>query len=173
MWTCNKCNTVHEDLYSSCPKCGASRSAGRFASAPPAKPAAYAAPPAEPRIMQRPAAQEPAPAAVPVPRPAPQATYIPNLDKVHAGGGMRFVGVVLAILLPVITGVIAYFKYDQLCPLLCGLFFEHPESEIPALLAGIYIVFALVAALLTALPGLWTLAIGKMLRRFARMEELL
>ena len=66
MWTCIKCNAVNEDIYTICPKCGASRSAGRFGSATPAKTVPY---PAETKP------QQPA-----EPAPAPEPTYV-DIDE--------------------------------------------------------------------------------------------
>lgn len=165
MWTCNKCNTVNEDLYPVCPKCGASRSAGRFGSAASVKTATYPPEPVQPR------AAEPAPkAAAPVPV---QSEYIPQPDKVRAGGGVRFFGRLLMLLLPLLTALLCYLKFDSYLIQLSVLLFGTAEAKVSLPLIAVYAVFSLGAVLLSMLPGLWTVCLGKLLLRFARMEELL
>ena len=166
MWTCNKCTAVNEDLYTICPKCGSSRAAGRFGSAAPVKTAVY---PQEAPAQSR--AAEPAPKTA---APAPvQNVYIPQPDKVRAGGGVRFFGRLLMILLPILTALLCYLKFDSYKVQLSVTLFGSALAEATIPLIAVYAVFSLGAVLLSLLPGLWTLAIGKLLLRFARMEELL
>lgn len=167
MWTCIKCNAVNEDLYTICPKCGASRSAGRFGSATPVKTMPY----------PQPAEQKPAPAEhkpTPAPQLPPPQEYIPQPDKVRAGGGVRFFGRLLMFILPLLTAFLAYLKMDSCMVQLSVLLFGSASVEKNnIILIAVYILFAFGAVLLSVLPGLWTLAIGKLMLRFARMEELL
>lgn len=171
MWNCIKCTAVNEDLYTICPKCGASRSAGRFGSAAPVKTVPYPQPVEQ---KPRPAEQKTAPVAQ---APVPQ-EYIPQPDKVRAGGGVRFFGRLLMIVLPLITLAAAVMMFNTYLPQLSSLLklsghLTDPNSSISWIAVVAYILIALSAVLLSILPGLWTLAIGKMLLRFARMEELL
>lgn len=166
MWTCIKCNAVNEDLYTICPKCGASRSAGRFGSATPVKTMPY---PQAAEQKAAPAEQK----AAPVPQLPPPQEYIPQPDKVRAGGGVRFFGRLLMFILPLLTAFLAYLKADTYMVQLTILLYGSATAENKILLIAIYAVFALGAVLLSILPGLWTLAIGKLMLRFARMEELL
>lgn len=164
MWTCIKCNAVNEDLYTICPKCGASRSAGRFGSAAPVKSVPY---PQEAPVKP---VQEAAP------RPAPQPVineYIPQPDKVRAGGGVRFFGRMLMIFLPLLTALLAYLKFDTAVAALSLLLIGNEQAASQLVITVVYALFAFGAVLLSMLPGLWTLCIGKLLLRFARMEELL
>lgn len=171
MWNCIKCNAVNEDLYTICPKCGASRSAGRFGSATPVKTMAYPQP-----AEQKPKPAEPKPA--PVQQMPPPQEYIPQPDKVRAGGGVRFFGRLLMIVLPLLTLAAAVMMFNIYLPQLNVLLnlstnLTDPNSSISWISVAAYCLIALGAVLLSILPGLWTLAIGKMMLRFARMEELL
>lgn len=170
MWTCSKCHAVSEDLYTICPKCGASRSAGRFGSS--AQPAVRSVCAPAPEDKQMPpknspeiSAQTPA---------APAAYYEPDLSKVQAGRGVRISGRILIVLLPLIT--LAYFaaQYNRSLFASVRLAFFSDAEKLPAFVPIIpYILIAFAAALISALPGVWTLSIGKILKRLARMEELL
>ncbi len=169
MWNCIKCNAVNEDLYTICPKCGASRSAGRFGSAAPVKTMAY----------PQPADNKPAePKAAPVPAPPPPQEYIPQPDNVRAGGGVRFFGRLLMIVLPLFTIAAAVLLFNTYLPLLSvylnlGTNLTDPNSSVSWIAVVAYALISLVCTLLSLLPGLWTLALGKLMLRFARMEELL
>lgn len=165
MWTCNKCTAVNEDLYTICPKCGSSRSAGRFGSAAPVKTVPY---PQE--AAPQPRAAEPAQKSAPAPA---QNTYIPQPDKVRAGGGVRFFGRLLMLVLPLLTALLCYLKFDSYLVQLSILLMGSAATKATLPLIAVYAAFSLGAVLLSFLPGLWTLAIGKLLLRFARMEELL
>lgn len=166
MWNCTKCNTVNEDLYPICPKCGASRGVGRFGSAAPVKNASF---PQETPAQPRPNDTAPKTAA-----PAPvQQLYVPQPDKVRAGGGVRFFGRLLMLLFPLLTALVCYLKFDGYLIQLSVLLFGSAATEASVPLIAVYVLFSLGAVLLSLLPGVWTLAIGKLLLRFARMEELL
>ncbi|MBR5232014.1 MAG: hypothetical protein IKW00_07190 [Clostridia bacterium] len=169
MWTCIKCNKINDDLYPICSNCSASRSAGRFGSAAPARVVPY---PPEPQ--GKPKTEEPAPA--PAPQSAPPAPeYIPNPDGVRAGGGVRFFGRLLMLLLPLLTAAAAFLKYNSTKGAIALLlsFGNTAQNVSDIWIIAVYVLFSLGAVLLSLLPGLWTLCIGKLLHRFARMEELL
>lgn len=176
MWICIKCSAQNEDQYTVCPQCGASRSAGRFgaAAAAPRNAAAYAAPL---RQNAQPSGQ-PAVAAeriAPLPQQMPQAQYVSDFSHVHSGRGYMILGTLLSILLPLtvlLFAVLSYFHYAGTSVLALLLFSEATNAS-STIYTLIYGFITLVLALLSALPGLWTLAIGKALRRLARMEELL
>lgn len=161
MWTCIKCGANNEDHLTSCPACGASRSAGRFSSAPVVRnAAAYSAP----------VRATPAPA---VPAQTPQVQYIPDFKHIRAGRGFMALGVILTLMLATLTICFAVFRYDVFAPWLLGLFFTDAAAVSKVITLLVYVPVAALAVLLAVLPGLWTLAVGKALRRLARMEELL
>lgn len=171
MWTCIKCNTVNDDTCASCPKCGAARSVGRFGSTrqPIVRNAdAYSAP-----VQQR-----PAPTAEPAAGPhasinAPQTVYYADFSHVRAGRMLMLLGTVLSLAAALLTLALAWRQYDTLCAAVLGLLFSD-VSALPAFVrVGIYCLLALFAAALSSLPGVWTLSLGKTLRRLNRMEELL
>jgi len=169
MWTCIKCNKINDDLYPICSNCSASRSAGRFGSAAPARVVPYTV-----EAQGKPKAEEPAP--TPAAQPTPKAPeYVPNPDGVHAGGGVRFFGRLLMIILPLLTAAMAFLKYPSAKAELSMLlaFGSETQTVSAVLLITVYVLLSLGAVLLSLLPGLWTVCIGKLLHRFARMEELL
>ena len=168
MWTCIKCGHTNDDQHTTCQHCGAVRSAGRFGSAqPPRNSAAYAV------------SQQASHAAVhvePTPQQMPQAQYVPDFTHVRAGKGFMALGAVLAILLAVLTVGLAVLRHDDWARALRDLLLpaQAQNAEIPFVINYLlYGLLTLLAALLAALPGLWTLGLGKMLRRLNRMEELL
>lgn len=144
MWTCVKCNHAVDDRLAVCPHCGASRSAGRFS-----------------REIQ--------------PRQTPQAQYIPDFAHVRAGKGFMLFGTALAVLLPIVILATAVLcrrgwiggLYQALNP--DALTAEAPDTKANVL----YWLLSACAAALSSLPGLWTVGLGRMLRRLGRMEELL
>lgn len=165
MWNCIKCNTIVEDGYTTCPHCGAPKSAGRFGNTAPVRPAAAYTMPAQNAPQSAP---RPAPAEV-----AAQPLYMPDFSHVHAGRGLMFAGSLLAILLPLLVLLLAWRQYDAISSFLLPLFFADAAALSNWVRYPVYIVLALLAALVSALPGLWTQSLGKALRRLARMEELL
>ena len=160
MWTCIKCNAVNEDTYTICPKCGAARSAGRFGSgnAAPARNAAAYTAPVQQRVM---------------PSGAPQTAYYADFSHVRAGRGFMLLGRVLAIVMAALTLLLAWRQYDAVSAAVLGLIFDDLAALSAFVKLLIYIPLALAAAAIAALPGLWTLGLGKALRRLNRMEELL
>ena len=168
MWTCLKCNAVNEDLYPCCPKCGAGKSAGRFGVCASSRPAVYTQRPAE----AKPAAPEPAPEAPPA-APVPVLYEEPDLSKAKDGGMVRFIGRMLMILLPLVTVCWFIAQFSTLSVTLSGAFFKNAEDLSPFIRIPVYVLLAACAALVSALPGLWTLSVGKILNRLARAEALL
>lgn len=145
MWTCVKCKQNVDDRLTACPYCGASRSAGRFS-----------------KEIQ--------------PQQTPQAQYTPDFEHVRAGRGFMVLGAVLAVALPVVWVILAVLRHSVWAEELCALL--NPArvkgEALPfAVSYLLYGVLTLVIGLAAALPGLWTVGLGKLLRRLNRMEELL
>ena len=144
MWTCIKCNAVNEDTYTICPKCGAARSAGRFGSgnAAPARNAAAYTAPVQQRVM--PSGEPAAPAhanAV-----APQTAYYADFSHVRAGRGFMLLGRVLAIVMAVLTLLLAWRQYDAVSAAVLGLIFDDLAALSAFVKLLIYIPLALAAA---------------------------
>ncbi len=166
MWTCIKCGAPVEDAYTICPQCSASKSAGRFGAVnPPRNASSYAAPvPPSPPPVEKP---------VPTAAPALQTVYTPDFSHVHSGRFLMIAGTLLSVMLPLVVLLLAWRQHTVLSGALLSLFFADPASLPGYVSLPIYVVLALLAALLSALPGFWTLGLGKALRRLHRMEELL
>ncbi len=158
MWICNHCHTENKDGYSSCVQCGATRSAGRFGSAPTVLNARQSAPASVPGAQPLHRYQEnPAPAR----RPLPPPVCMQGLGKV--------VGWLLLVLLPVLAGLFAWRQYDALSAALVPLLLDAAAPEWARLAA--YIGLALVALLLCTLPGLHTLMRCQRRPRRAKKEK--
>ena len=82
-------------------------------------------------------------------------------------------GRVLAIVMSALTLLLAWRQYDAVSAAVLGLIFDDLAALSAFVKLLIYIPLALAAAAIAALPGLWTLGLGKALRRLNRMEELL
>ena len=144
MWTCVRCKQSVDDRLAVCPHCGAARSAGRFS-----------------KEIQ--------------PQQTPQAQYTPDFAHVRSGRGLMVFGAILTVVLPAVALTVAVLCRKGWIGELYRLL--NPE----ALAAGpidiktnlLYWVLTAAAALLSSLPGVWTLGLGKALRRLGRMEELL
>ena len=142
MWTCIKCRQSVEDQYAVCPHCGAARSAGRFS-----------------RGIQ--------------PGQTPRAQYTPDYAPVRAGHGFMAFGTLLTLLIPAAVILLAVISrkhwvaqiYRCLYPDALGAELSHFKSNL------IYWLLAAAAALTGTLPGLFTLGIGKVLRRLGRIED--
>lgn len=142
MWTCVKCHQDVEDQYAVCPHCGASRSAGRFS-----------------RGVQ--------------PRQIPRAQYVPEAGPVRAGSGFILFGALLTLLIPAAVLLLAVISRKSLIPdIYHFLYPEEPGAEIGNFTANLlYWLLAAACALAGALPGLWTVGIGKILRRLRKIEN--
>ena len=133
MWICSQCGVQNSDQERVCSSCGATRAAGRF----------------RPRIssggQRRPA----------TPQPPAQAVQRPPA----AARLGRLTGVLLLILLPLWTALIAWRQAAALAPVLVPLALP---ASVPGWLGGVcYILMALTATLLSLLPGLWTLLLSR------------
>ena len=158
MWICQRCQTENQEYAAACASCGAARPARRFG------PAVRVDNRVQPPRVSSPGSgqdysssiQPASPPARPAPGPAPQ---MRKRNRSKAAALARGVGLMLSVLLPVLTILLAWRQYDllsgALTPLLLG-------KNAPAW-AGIvcYIILALTAALLALLPGLWTLLLAR------------
>ena len=158
MWICQRCQTENKDTVHACRACGTVRAAGRFGSAPTQYSGMGAtAPrvtPAQPVQTQEPPKSGPVQANC---QPPEENTRVPRGKK---GGGLaRLVGVLLCVLLPLLTVLLAWQQKEVLLPVLTPLF-TGPDA--PAWLSWTcYGALSLTAALLALLPGLWTLLLNK------------
>ena len=139
-----------------CPVCGNARAAGRFGSAPQQRSGMASAP----RVMTAQPAQSLEPS-----QPSPvRAGYQPPEENIRArrrksGGFSRLVGDVLCVLLPAMTLLLAWQQREIFRPVLAPLF---TGAEAPDWLSGTcYGILSLAAALISLLPGLWTLLLIK------------
>lgn len=149
MWICNHCHAENKDGYSSCENCGANRSAGRFGSAPTvltARPQAAPAP--------HPNAGQPLHQYINNPNP-PQSRRPQGLPPRYMQGLGKVIGWALMILLPLLCALLAWRQYHVLSGVLVPLLLDAGAAEIWKTLC--YIGFALIAVLLSFLPGLRTL----------------
>lgn len=162
MWICSRCQTANKDGYTQCVQCSAPRNARRFgAGTPVSAPSVQAA--GTERRMQSP--EESAPAQAPRPRqpqePAAKARRAP-------GAFVRLAGILLSVLLPLLTVLLAVLREAGLRPLLSGLILKAVPPP-PAFLTWlVYALFVLAAALLTLAPGLALWALGHLARGVRR-----
>ena len=139
-----------------CPVCGTARAAGRFGSAPQQRSGMVSAP--------RVTAAQPAQAQEPTPPSPVRSGYQPPEENVRAprrkgGGFSRLVGVLLCVLLPAMTLLLAWQQRELLRPVLAPLI---TGAEAPDWLSWTcYGLLSLTAALFALLPGLWTLLLNR------------
>lgn len=152
MWICARCHAENKDSAPACVHCGAARAAGRFGSG-----AAEQASPRAPRVTR-------APEAVPSSRRAPEGYQPPETQmrprppkRPFALPG-RIIGGALLGLLPLLTALLAWRQHDALAAALLPLLLDAGASDGVETL--VYIALALMAVLLAALPGLWTLLLS-------------
>ena len=160
MWICQRCYTENRDSSNVCAGCGAPRAAGRFGSAPQQRPSQ----PSQPPVVSVPGVQqEPAP----VSRPSrngyqmPETGVRPQKEKKKAFVPRLagFVGVLLMVLLPVLTALLAWRQHDTLSKALVPLLLGNGRAEWIGIV--VYCVLSLIAVLLSVLPGLWTLLLAR------------
>lgn len=157
MWVCNQCYQENNEQDAICRSCGTQRSAGRFQTHAhrPAQRAIDATRPPQPVVAQ---AQ---PVAETAPRRPRADGYTPpplNLQKAARSSLERLslvFGFILSILLPLLTAALAWRQYDVLRQALIPLLL--PESAADIVKIILYTALSLIAVLLSALPGLWTL----------------
>ncbi len=157
MWICQRCQTENRDTAHACRACGTVRAAGRFGSAPPQYSGMGSAPPrvtaAQPVQAQEPPQKNPVPSGAQPPEENARA------PRRKGGGPARLVGVLLCLLLPAWTLLLAWRQREMLIPALTPLF-TGPDAP-PWLAWTCYGALALSAVLLALLPGFWTLLLNK------------
>ncbi len=139
MWICNHCHTENKDSFTMCEQCGSIRSAGRFGSAP---------------TTMRPQISTPGAAITPARYQQQEVRPAAPGRRVMQGPG-KVIGWLLVILLPVLTGLLFWRQYDALRAALVPLLVDANAAEVWQILC--YAGFALIAVLLSTLPGLRTL----------------
>ena len=163
MWICPRCHTENRDADTACEACGAARAAGRFAS-PPQRPQQRISRPAQPPRVTAPSPlQETAEAPAAPARGGYQAPEFraskPRRRRAPLLILSRWVGGILCLALPALTLLLAWRQrqtlFSVLTPLLLG-----PDA--PAWQGWTaFGVLALTGALLSLLPGLWTLLLAR------------
>lgn len=158
MWICNRCQTANKEGYTQCVQCSAPRNARRFgAGRPVVAPSVQTAAPERRMQPPEPTAQEAPPP--PVSRRAAQASPAP--PRRAAGGFIRLVGILLSVLMPILTVLLAVLRHDVISPVISGLFFKPPVPEVLGYVA--YVLMAFVAALLAMAPGLALVALSRLM----------
>ncbi len=184
MWTCVKCQHENTDRSTACEGCGAARSAGRFASGsrPTQGPLPQGASQmpvvtaARPTRVEQPPLTRPEPSREqPVSRtpyanaaPRPRRQDAPDMETrpvSRRGAVTVLIGGMLCVLLPLVCALIAWRQYGALSPVLLSLFFAEDAALPDILKTTIYAVLTLVAVLVSLIPGLWTVAFGRMSAR--------
>ncbi|MHC1786993.1 MAG: hypothetical protein AB9880_08040 [Christensenellales bacterium] len=171
MWICNRCQTGNRDGDHRCIQCGAPQSrrfgAGTVINTPSGAPRAQEAVPQ---------------AAAPLPRaetPPPGRPQHPPKTPASARA-LRLVGLLLAILLPLMVAGLAWRLYGTLLPQLDLLLFPQPASGFvvapltrtaPLISVAAYILVFLAALLLSLLPGLMAMGLGSLIIRLSFRER--
>ncbi|HHT07114.1 MAG: hypothetical protein ACOYI6_05850 [Christensenellales bacterium] len=169
MWICNRCQTSNKDGYAQCVQCSAPRNARRFGAGTPVTAPSVHQAAAPPRRMQQPEVEEQAPTSAPPPPPRRHTIPAPQPAPGRAAGGfVRVIGILLAVLLPLLLIALAVFQYDTVSPVVLGLFFKTPATLSPIISYVIYGLLALIAALITLVPGLSLWALGHLARGIRR-----
>ena len=161
MWICAHCHTENRDSVSACMNCGMMRSAGRFGSAPVQMENTARAPRvSNPASLS--AAQEP-PARTASARTAyqpPAADWTPARPRRHPAAVLaRAVGGALCVLLPLLTALLAWRQFEPLSRALLPLLLSQGAAEWAQTVC--YAALALIAVLVSLLPGLWTLLLAR------------
>ena len=170
MWICSKCSSTNDDRSITCPNCGAARSAGRFTanSTFAVRDAGCSTPSRQPIVSENASdAQKFCNAA------SQPDDYYADFSNVHAGRGFMILGMIIAILSALLTLLLAWRQYRVISVAVLGLFFSDLTAVADWIKLTLYIPLSLIAGVIAALPGLWTIGLGKALHRLKRMEELL
>ncbi|MDD4080370.1 MAG: hypothetical protein PHP02_03020 [Eubacteriales bacterium] len=159
MWICSRCQTANKEGYSQCVQCSAPRNTRRFgAGTPVSAPSVQTASP-ERRMQQPDGSGQEAP-----PPPVSRRPVAPvAMPRRAVGGFIRWVGILLAVLMPALTGFLAVIRMDVLKPVIHALFFG-PQAVAPGVLGYVsYWFMALVAMLLAMVPGLALVALSRLM----------
>ncbi len=160
MWICNRCQTANKEGHTQCVQCSAPRNARRFGAGRPVEaPSVQTASPE--RRMQH---QEPVPREAPPPPPVSRRPAEPAQQmsrRGSSGGFIRLVGMLLAVLMPLLTVLIAVMRHDVVSPVINSLFFKPPAPDVLGYVAYAFVTF--LAALLTMAPGLALVALSRLM----------
>lgn len=156
MWICPRCQAENRESSAACASCGAIRSAGRFTSSV-----------QEPRVVQASRVSAPLPESSQRPASIRNAYQPPDPEmgrksRRHSHPLLtlgKWTGTGLCILLPILTALLAWRQYDALAQALLPLLI--PGDAPRAIQILLYIALALIAVLLSMLPGLWTLLLAR------------
>ncbi len=162
MWICQRCYTENRESSTACEGCGAPRAAGRFNSAPQQR----ASRPAQAPIMSYPNAQrETVPLQNPLPERGEYQTPPPDTRKQKkrrppfAARFARWIGVLLAVLLPILAALFAWRQYDALSDAVLPLLLGDGAAE--WIKIALYAALSILAVLVSMLPGLWTVLLSR------------
>lgn len=159
MWICSRCQTANKEGYSQCVQCSAPRNARRFgAGTPVSAPSVQTASP-ERRMQQPDTGSQELP-----PPPITRRQAVPAAPPRRANGGfIRWVGILLAVLLPALTLLLAVLRYKVASPVVFSLFGNpfHYEDSIMGYM--VYGLVTLIALLLTLVPGLSLVALSRLM----------
>lgn len=158
MWICTRCQTANKEGHRLCLQCSAPRNARRFgASARLDAPSLQSAP-------------QPPAASAPTPMPSPPAPDQMPAVKRSAGGRRggaftRLTGRLLVFLLPAVTLFLLVCQRSEFAGWVAMLLAQ-PDKETPnLLLLALLLILAVLALLLSLVPGLVLLALARLLRR--------
>ena len=198
MWICNRCQASNKDGHAQCMQCSAPRNARRFGAGTPVDaPSVQQVAGSQRRMQPAPAPNNPEQPVMPPPPLRRQGTLpvaAPHAPAKSAGGFVRLVGLLLAILLPLVVLLLAVLKLSDIKPVVEELFLgkapavaavaaqvtDAVTDAVPAVTSSspgilhtilgwvIYGAGAFVATLLALVPGLslWSLGhLGRNIRR--------
>ena len=155
MWICPRCNAENREANVACDSCGATRSVGRFGSAPPRRPAAAPSPRVSPAPARDPREQEFTNSAVRNEYTKPDMDVRARPVRHPALTLAKLLGILLCTALPLLVAVLLWRQYDVYRPVMESLLLL---EDAPAWLGtACYIVIGLIQTLVALAPGLWTL----------------
>ncbi len=169
MWICNRCQHHNREGDSQCIQCAAPRHARRFGAGTQVETPSVSeqaetdVPPVEPAaapILQQPQGRMPRMDLAP-PR---------RVVRCAAGRWLTGLGIALLVLLPGLTTLTAVNNRQAWMPLARALLFPESPGDAVALEALSYLLLGLGAVLVSALPGLGALGLGRLLIRLTPPE---
>lgn len=175
MWICNRCQVSNEEGHARCGNCGAPRTARRFGAGTPVAAPSVTDAGQNTRPIPPPADLPPVQARREAPPPRVRAPQQEDTGRrvVRCAMGRLLVvfGLILAVLLSVVVGLLAVVQRDAIQPALFGVLLPAGTVAPPILALILYVVCAVVAALLIALPGLTAAGLGRLLIRLTPPER--
>lgn len=165
MWICNRCQQHNKEGDSQCIQCASPRHARRFGAGTAVETPSIELPP--PSVQPARASNADAEYAASPEGRMPRVTLQPprRVVRCPAGRALTGLGVALCVLLPTLTIWLAVVQADAWSPLAAGLLFPRAVPQTDALRLGGYIAFSLVAVLVSLLPGIGALGMGRLLIR--------